>query len=624
MAHLESLVILDAAGKSGAALAFGFERGGLKVYATRDADDAFSMARTRVPQLIVVALDGGTEELSLIGRLREEPVTRELPIVAVGEGVRREESLRVGADEFVTRPAFIRDVITLSRLAVAVRQDGDEAGVVGMLEDYGLYFLVRALAVARRSGVLELERGRRQGEVHFAKGAVVAARVGRMSGVAAFQHLLLWGEAAMTLRFESPAGERKIVAHVDELLEKGAIFARQFESLAVRVGGAQAIYTQEPRKTAEARAQIPTEVMALVKQYDGRKPLIDIVEDSPFKAFDSIKITYRLAELGVIARRHERRDVTPLSAQLAVRDWLLGAEPAAAGEAPRGDAASGVTEAGRRAAEAYAEEMAARAAEPSPADDILNDTSRVPTLEPEALAGEPAAPEAAAPRAPLEDTPTAPRESKRGPTARNKKKKGAAEPAHETHAPIAHGKPHESAIHDKTHEPIAHAKATHVADAHAKPHGSAIAAKTHEPIAHGKVDGSANGRAQTQPPEAHAHKPEAHAHKPEAHAHKPEAHAHKPEAHAHKPEAHAHKPEAHGKPVPGKLSPTSVARAVTKEPVFDDLEEEFFAREADLARPPTVDTFEDLDASQPRPKLSPRRNWFGFKGGGNGNNKKKK
>ncbi|MGZ3406460.1 MAG: response regulator, partial [Polyangia bacterium] len=132
MAHLESLVVLDAAGKSGAALSFGFERAGYKVYATRDGEDALAMAQTRVPQLVVVAVDG-TEALSLIGRLREEAVTRELPVVAVGDRARREEALRAGVDEFIARPAFIRDVLTLSRLAVAVRQDGDDGGVVGLL-----------------------------------------------------------------------------------------------------------------------------------------------------------------------------------------------------------------------------------------------------------------------------------------------------------------------------------------------------------------------------------------------------------------------------------------------------------------------------------------------------------
>ena len=151
---------------------------------------------------------------------------------------------------------------------------------------------------------------------------------------------------------------------------------REFEQLAARVGGAQAVYAHEPRRAAEARAQIPAEVMVLVKQYDGRKPLIDIVEDSPFKPFDTIKITYRLAELGAIVRR-ETRESTPLTERLAVRDWLLGGgderEPR-----QRIDTPSGVTEAGRRAAEAYAAEAAERAAVKSPADDILDDTRRIP------------------------------------------------------------------------------------------------------------------------------------------------------------------------------------------------------------------------------------------------------
>jgi CheY-like chemotaxis protein len=472
VAHLESLVVLDPAGKSGAALAFGFERAGYKVYATRDADDGLAMAQTRVPQLIIVSVDG-PDALSFVGRLREAPATRELPVVAVGDRGRREEALRAGVDEFVTRPAFIRDILTLARLAVAVRQDGDDGGVVGLLEDYGLYFLVRALAVAGRSGVLELERGRRLGEVDVAKGAVVSARVGRMSGMAAFHHLLLWGEASLALRFESPAGERRIAATVDELLDSGAQFARSFEALSARVGGPLAVYAHEPRRAAEARAQIPAEVMVLIKQYDGRKPLIDVVEDSPFKPFDTIKITFRLAELGAIVRR-ETREATPLTERLAVRDWLLGGgdEPPGAKERPVNGSASGVTEAGRRAAEAYHAAEVARTSEKSPADDILDDSASVRAVAP-----------APAPR-------------KKTGHGTKKSKKAAPAP----------------------------------------------------------------------------------------------------------------------QPQPAKLSPHAAATAPEKEPLFDPLEEDFFAREADLHRPATVDTFDDLEPhGHHRDKSSFRRDWFGSK-----------
>lgn len=559
MAHLESLVILDAAGRSGAALAFGFERAGYRVYATREAEDALAMAQTRVPQLLVVAVDhNGGDALSLVGRLRDEPATRELPVVAIGERDRREESLRAGADEFVTRPAFIRDILTLSRLAVAVRQDGGDEGVVGLLEDYGLYFLVRALAVAGRSGVLELERGRRAGEVHFAKGAVVAARVGRMTGVPAFHQLLLWGEASLALRFESPAGERRIAMTVDELLESGAAFAHEFEALAERVGGSLAVFAHEPRRAAEVRAQIPNEVMALVKQYDGRKPLIDIVEDSPFKPFDTIKITYRLAELGAIVRR-ESRESTPLTAQLAVRDWLLGGgeEAREARRLPSG-AAAGVTEAGRRAAEAYAEEEARRAAATSPADDLLDDSAALRA----AVAAAPAAPAAAPAKA----------------ARAAKKRKGRGEPARrELVAP----------------------RSAPAAKAPSKPATRPQAAQATQPSTKPQPTQPPTKPQPTQPSKAQPAQPTG-----------------KPPA-AKSPARPTTSPGVLPAPspaeTPAKLSPQAAARAAAKEPVFDPLEEAFFAREADLQRPPHVDTFDDLDPPPRGSKLSSRRDWFGLK-----------
>ena len=142
---------------------------------------------------------------------------------------------------------------------------------------------------------------------------------------------------------------------------------REFETLSARVGGAQAVYAHEPRRAAEARAQIPAEVMVLVKQYDGRKPLIDIVEDSPFKPLRHHQDHLSgWPQLGAIVRK-ETRESTPLTERLAVRDWLLG-DGDERERAPRGRRrrASGVTEAGRRAAEAYAAEAARRAAVKSP------------------------------------------------------------------------------------------------------------------------------------------------------------------------------------------------------------------------------------------------------------------
>ncbi len=382
MAQLESLIVLGSVPRSRAALAFGFERAGFSVYATDQGADAMFMAQTQAAQLLIASsealLTDGSSVLRLLERLRGQTATRDLPIVVTGDPHQRDEAIRSGADEFVPRPAFIRDVVTLAKVAVTRRQGGDPESVSGLLDEYGLYFLTRALSVAKRSGVLEISRGRRVGEVHFANGEVVSARSGRLLGVNAFFHLLLWDEAALQLRFHGVqvVTRRQIMVGVDELLDGGAKFAREFERLSAQVGGVRALHKQDLRRSSELRAEIPADVFKLLRFYDGRRSLIDVVEDSPFRPFDTIKITHRLTELGVIEQLASSAQASPLTAELAVRDWLLGATSDS--DAPT------VTEVGRRAVEAIAKAKAERSPEPPPVqpDDELLSISMTADLPP--------------------------------------------------------------------------------------------------------------------------------------------------------------------------------------------------------------------------------------------------
>ncbi len=388
MAHLESLVVLDPSQRSRDALTFGFARDGYEVFPAEDGADALTKVRENGVQLVVVATPDGTSRaadgksqttsalLKVVGRLREEEATRNLPIVVLGDRLGREEALRSGADEFVARPAFLRDVITLSKLAVALRlgaADPDEhTGISAALDDYGLYFLTRALAVAGRSARIRIVRGKRKGELAFAKGEVVGARVGGLRGVVAYQHLLMWGRASLELELASPAGERKLNVPVEELLGQGVVFVERFEAEAAALGGAEAIYGQVARRIAAVKAELPPTVFNLLKLCDGRRALIDLVEEGPFKPFDAIGVVARLLELGAIERVDDGSDAdqrataprVPLREQLAVRDWLLGAKA--------DEARTTVTEAGRRAAEAYAEEEARRATQTDPGDDLFD------------------------------------------------------------------------------------------------------------------------------------------------------------------------------------------------------------------------------------------------------------
>ena len=377
------VVLYDAGSRSTEALTFGFEREDFEVFPTEVASEAASLLELSKAPVLAVSIgtdpDAREEALELIASLRDRGSRRGLAVVVLGRRELREDALRAGADEFVAWPAFIRDAVTLARLAIAARPDG--GGISGLLEDYEVYFLVRALAAAGRSAVVELERAGHKGQLHFARGELVAARAGRLSGVPALHHLLLWGEASLKLRFSSPPGERKIHAPIDELLAGGLRFVDEFEKLAARVGGPQSTFEKRPDKIADTSLKVPAEVRRFAESLVSGATLVDIVESSPFNPFDTIKVCYRLCELGLVARRDPVRPISPLTAQVAVRDWLLGT----ASPEPR----STVTEAGRRAAEAYADNAANRAADRNESDDLFGDE----TVRQDKLEAEPEVPE---------------------------------------------------------------------------------------------------------------------------------------------------------------------------------------------------------------------------------------
>jgi hypothetical protein len=65
---------------------------------------------------------------------------------------------------------------------------------------------------------------------------------------------------------------------------------------------------------------VPGDVMPLALGYDGVHGLVDVVEESPFRPLDTLMITFRLAELGAIARRDGQSAPEPPRPEL--RAWL--------------------------------------------------------------------------------------------------------------------------------------------------------------------------------------------------------------------------------------------------------------------------------------------------------------
>ncbi len=292
------LVIFDPDPQSQAALAFGFRRAGFTVFATESAAEVEAVVAKSAPELLFISSSsahGANNDvpLRLVGRLRQEEATRQLPVIVFGDRSAREPALRAGADEFVARPAYLRDVVTLARLTVHGRPTIELS--TSML--VRLEHVARALSSAQRTGTLEIARGAEFGEVGFDQGEIVSAIVGVYAGSEALQRICRWGDAEVFFRSEAPGRGHRIDRPTPSLLRDLAEWSQAVELGAAAVGGLTARYY-----AASPSGDLPPPLAEFRSYFVGESTLIDFLDRSGIESTDGFAVVESLLALGLIER----------------------------------------------------------------------------------------------------------------------------------------------------------------------------------------------------------------------------------------------------------------------------------------------------------------------------------
>src|SRR5688572_23385876 len=144
MHRLTPALVVDADPRGLEALAYGFQGEGWQPTLSQDYADAPSAAAQSAPQLaVMVVRDPTGPALAALRSLREESSSAPLPVLVLGPEHVRQEARSLPEVDFLPLPAFVRDVLTASKLLAAVHASsgttGEEAQLTGSLSDYGLF-----------------------------------------------------------------------------------------------------------------------------------------------------------------------------------------------------------------------------------------------------------------------------------------------------------------------------------------------------------------------------------------------------------------------------------------------------------------------------------------------------
>jgi hypothetical protein len=258
--------------------------------------------------LVVVAREPYDGTLTLLSQLCSNEETRALPLLVMGPASLRSSVLDCGAIAFLPTPVFVRDVITASRILVSLgTQHADahnrEPKIDGTLADFGFFSIIRVMSGLLRSGVLQVERANRRGEILFSEGEMTAAQVGSLQGPPAIHHLLLWEDAKIELRLHAVARRSQFSGRFDQIMDEAERFVRDYAHAIQGIGPSSSVYQKSDARLASTAGSVPSEVTPVLRLFDGRRTLTDIIDESPFRVFDTIRILTRLVDVGVLTRR---------------------------------------------------------------------------------------------------------------------------------------------------------------------------------------------------------------------------------------------------------------------------------------------------------------------------------
>jgi hypothetical protein len=322
-AELSQLLLFDTDPQGRAVLAAGFERSGVEVQGTGDLGRARELLRASTAPVLLVAIH--PDEPGALSLLREATrLTRQRPLtcLAFGRADLRGEALAAGALAFLPVPIFVNDVVSASRLlsggADVVRAGSAQIEVSLSLGRIGsVYHLIRVFAVIGRSAVVEAIRdgrvedgtGDKTGELRFIDGVLTSVDVPPLQGLPALHQILLWENAGLSVKFKKVGRRgRQLSLKPAEVLGECDRFLRDFAHGVAGLGDARTIFA--PNAARRPAPQMPSEVIPVLRQFDGRRDLAQILAESPFGIFDTLRIIKRfVGDDAIVPVAPARRDL---------------------------------------------------------------------------------------------------------------------------------------------------------------------------------------------------------------------------------------------------------------------------------------------------------------------------
>jgi CheY-like chemotaxis protein len=320
----QTVLLVDADVKSARVLEVSLRKAGYSVTLVKSASEALEAIDIASPDLVLsdtrlapppvppkegsnIPVDG----YQLCRRLKDDPVWYAIPFIFLTSSSSIEDKIRgleLGVEDYLTKPIYIKEILTRIQLVLAKKQrEGMEgrnnrASFTGLLSEMGLVDLLSTIDLGRKSGVLELE-GSSKGTIYFREGRVVDAKCGLYTGANAVYRMLVWNEGRFEIKFGACSVDDTIDMSTQGVLMEGMRRLDEWQRLQEQLPPLDTVYEVDAKELSARLGEIPDEVNQILRAFDGRRTLLEVVDASGFDDLGALATLSKLYFEGLIFQR---------------------------------------------------------------------------------------------------------------------------------------------------------------------------------------------------------------------------------------------------------------------------------------------------------------------------------
>jgi CheY-like chemotaxis protein len=307
----QHLLLVDGDPKSLRVMEVSLKKAGFSVTTAVNGKDALDKCEISPPDLILSdtkmpEMDG----FELCRRLKGEERFRGTPFIFL-TGQKSVEfkvkGLELGVEDYLTKPIYIKEIVTRVKILLEKKEKERlekkdlKASFAGNLSDMGVVDLVQTLEMGKKSGALHVKNRKAVEAVcYFKEGRILDCELGKLAGENAFYRLLNWQEGEFAIEFKPIEREERIPVSTQGLLMEGMRRIDEWGRIVEQLPSLDKVFEIDYALLADRLAEIPDDVNALLRLFDGRRTLDQVIEEADYDDLSAAGVISKLFFEGII------------------------------------------------------------------------------------------------------------------------------------------------------------------------------------------------------------------------------------------------------------------------------------------------------------------------------------